>query len=151
MQITARVDYAVRALAELASTDGRAASRAELAENQDIPAKFLETILADLKRAGVVRSQRGAHGGYTLAARPEDVSIADVIRAVEGPLTSVRGSAPEDMEYAGSAAQLRDVWVAVRAGIRQVLESTTLQHLIDGRLPDGVQRLLEDSEAWRRR
>lgn len=151
MQITARVDYAVRALAELAASDGGVASRAELAASQNIPAKFLETILTELKKAGILRSQRGAHGGYVLAMRPEDISIADVVRAVEGPLTSVRGAAPEDMEYTGSAAQLRDVWVAVRAGIRRVLEVTTLAHLVSGELPDGVRGLLDDSEAWHRR
>lgn len=151
MQITARVDYAVRALAELAAAEGGAASRAELAAMQSIPAKFLEAILTDLKKAGIVRSQRGARGGYILAMSPEDISIADIIRAVEGPLTSVRGAAPEEMEYIGSATQLRDVWVAVRAGIRRVLENTTLANLVSGELPDGVRGLLDDSEAWQRR
>ncbi len=150
MQITARADYAVRALAELAGRE-QSATRAELAEAQDIPSKFLETILTDLKKAGIVTALRGSSGGYILARSPDAVTVADVVRAVDGPLAAVRGLAPENVSYAGSAESLRDVWVAVRASIRTVLESVTIADLIAGRLPSGVRSLLADDDAYRRR
>lgn len=150
MQITARADYAVRALAELAARTG-SATRVELAEAQDIPAKFLEAILSDLKKAGIVVALRGSGGGYVLARPAETVSIADVVRAVDGPLAAVRGLAPEAMRYDGPAEPLRDVWVALRASIRAVLESVTIADLVSGRLPAEVQTLLDVDDAYRRR
>lgn len=151
VQITARVDYAVRALAEVAALDGKSATRQQLAEAQGIPSKFLEAILTDLKKSGLLLSQRGSAGGYLLAQPPNEVTIADIVRAVEGPLAGVRGVAPETLTYSGPAEPLRDVWIAVRAGLRLVLESTTLADLVDGRLPTNVRSLLEVDGAYERR
>jgi Rrf2 family protein len=151
VQITARVDYAVRACAELAAHDGDTATRAQLAEAQGIPAKFLEAILVDLKKAGVIVSQRGSGGGYLLAEPPSEITLADVIRAVDGPLSAVRGIAPETIQYSGPAEPLRDVWVAVRASLRLVLESTTLADLVSGELPAHVRSLLASDGAYERR
>ena len=122
-----------------------------LASAQSIPHKFLENILADLRHARLVRSQRGAEGGYWLAQPAEDISLADVIRAVEGPLASVRGEAPEDVEYPGAAEHLQEIWIAVRASVRAVVEHVTLAELASGTLPDAIRRLGEDPEAWVRR
>lgn len=151
VQITARVDYAMRALAELVARDGGSATRAELAHAQHIPAKFLEAILSDLKKAGILRSQRGSSGGYVLESSPDLIALADVVRAVDGPLAAVRGVAPEDVRYDGPAEPLRDVWVAVRASLRRVLEETTLADLVAGRLPVHVRELLEEDGAYERR
>ena len=151
MQVTARVDYAVRALAELAARGGESATRTQLAEAQGIPSKFLEAILSDARKAGLVAAQRGAAGGYVLAIAPSEITIADIVRAVDGPLAAVRGAAPESIEYAGAAEQLRDVWIAVRASLRRVLEATTLADLVDGRLPAEVRALLEGEDVYRRR
>lgn len=150
MQVTARVDYAVRALIELASLE-RTATRVELAGAQNIPGKFLEVILHDLTRAGILISHRGTRGGYGLARRPEEITIADVARAVDGPLAGVRGLPPEDLEYEGSARALRDVWVALRASIRVVLEGTTLADLVSGDLPPEIGLLLSEQGVWERR
>lgn len=116
--------------------------------SQGIPRKFMENILHDLKRSGIVRTQRGASGGYWLAVPPEEISLADVIRAVEGPLANIRGEWPEALEYEGAAEPLREVWIAVRANLRAVLESVTLADLARGQLPDPVVRLTRDPEAW---
>ena len=118
MRISARADYALRAAAELAAAGGGPVKGDALATSQSIPHKFLENILADLRHARLVRSQRGADGGYWLAQPAEEISLADVIRAVEGPLASVRGEAPEDVEYPGAAEHLQDIWIAVRASVR---------------------------------
>src|ERR671937_2134258 len=122
MRITAKADYAVRAALELAASDGPVKGDA-VASAQHIPLKFLENILIDLRHAGIVRSQRGPDGGYWLAKPASAISVADVIRAVEGPLASVRGESPEDLEYIGAAGQLQNVWVALRANLRSVLET----------------------------
>jgi Rrf2 family protein len=119
-----------------------------IARAQKIPLKFLENILLDLKHAGLVQSQRGAEGGYWLARAPEEISLADIIRAVEGPIANVRGLRPEQVQYAGAAEPLRDAWVAVRANLRAVLENVTLGDLAAGRLPDEVARIAADPEAW---
>lgn len=150
MRVSAKADYAVRAAAELAAAAGRARplKREEIATAQGIPSKFLETILLELKHAGLIKSQRGASGGYSLARPPADISVADVIRAVEGPLAHVRGERVETVEYAGAAAHLRDVWVAVRASLREVLETTTLDDLVRGRLPRRVRQLTREPDAW---
>jgi len=148
MRLSAKADYALRASLELA-TAGEGHVKAEaLARAQDIPLRFLEQILLDLKHAGLVASQRGAEGGYWLAKPPGDISLADVIRAVEGPLANVRGVRPEELEYEGAAASLRDVFVALRANIRAVLEDATLAEVAEGRLPDAVRELVRDPEAW---
>ena len=148
MRLSAKADYALRASLELAAAgDGHVKAEA-LARAQDIPLRFLEQILLDLKHAGLVASQRGADGGYWLAKQPAEVSLADVIRAVEGPLANVRGMRPEELEYGGSAAALRDVFVALRANIRAVLENATLADVASGELPDRVRDLVRDPEAW---
>jgi len=132
VRVSAKVDYAIRALAELAaSPTGRPVTSERLAEAQGIPPKFLENILLELRRSEIVASQRGAEGGYTLARPAADVSLADVIRAVEGPIASVRGSRPDDVAYTGAAAALADVWLELRASMRGVLEGTSLADLVE--------------------
>jgi Rrf2 family protein len=148
MRVSAKADYAARAAAELATATSGPITADRIAEAQDIPAKFLETILLELKHAGIVRSQRGPDGGYALARPAEDISLADVIRAVDGPLANVRGDRPENMTYSGPAAPLTDVWIALRAALREILETTTLANLRDGALPARVRELADDPEAW---
>jgi Rrf2 family protein len=148
MRVSAKADYAARAAAELSTATESPMKADRIAQAQGIPAKFLETILLELKHAGIVRSQRGPDGGYTLARPAEDISVADVIRAVDGPLANVRGDRPENMEYRGAAEPLTDVWIAVRAALRDILETTTLAHLRDGALPERVSALADDPEAW---
>ncbi|MEJ7652827.1 MAG: Rrf2 family transcriptional regulator [Chloroflexia bacterium] len=151
MQITAKVDYALRAAIELAAGSPGPVKGEHISEAQHIPIKFLENILLELKHAGLVRSQRGAAGGYWLARPAAEVTLADVIRAVEGPLAAIRGMSPEDVEYTGTAEPLRVVWIALRAGMRLVLESVTLADMLEGRISPEVARLTQDSEAWIRR
>lgn len=148
MRMTAKVDYALRAGAELAAASEGPVKGERLAAAQDIPLKFLERILTDLRRAGIVRSQRGAEGGYWLARDAAAVSLADVIRAVEGPLAEIRGGRPEDVSYQGAATTLRDVWIALRASERAILESVTLADLAAGALPKSVLAYTADPEAW---
>jgi Rrf2 family protein len=150
VRTTAKADYAVRAAVELAAVGGLANAE-QLAQAQDIPVNFLENILRDLRRAGIVDSRRGQAGGYALARPAEEISVADVIRAVEGPLANVRGQAPEMLTYPGSAEKLRDVWVALRANIRSVLEGVTLADIARGELPRHVEELTRDADAWVRR
>ena len=149
MRVSAKSDYAVRAAAELAAA-GVAGhrKREQIATAQGIPSKFLETILLDLKHSGIVKSTRGAEGGYGLARPASDISIADIIRAVDGPMATVRGERVEQVSYEGAAKALQDVWVAVRASLRRVLETTSLQDLVDNHLPDRVRELTTDPEAW---
>ena len=151
MRVSAKVDYALRASIELAAAAPGQVKGERLAAAQAIPHKFLENILADLRHARLVRSQRGADGGYWLAQAAEDISLADVIRAVEGPLASVRGKAPEEVEYLGAAEHLQEIWIAVRASLRAVVEHVTLAQLAAGDLPPEIKRLGEDPEAWVRR
>src|SRR3954462_9146952 len=134
MRISAKTDYAVRAAAALAAQGGGPVKGEMLATGQRIPQKFLENILSDLRHAGIVRSQRGAEGGYWLARPAEEITVADVVRAVEGPIANVRGLGPEAFEYAGSSERLRDVWIAVRANLRAVLEHVTLADVATGNL-----------------
>ena len=151
MQVSAKTDYALRAAAELAqaATEGSGPVKGEwISEAQGIPKKFMENILHDLKRAGIVRTRRGASGGYWLARPAEEISLAEVIRAVEGPLANVRGEWPESVEYPGAAEALKEVWIAVRANLRAVLESVTLADLVEGRLPPSITELTQDPEAW---
>ncbi len=149
MRISARADYALRAAAELAAAGGGPVKGDALAAAQAIPAKFLENILADLRHARLVRSQRGSEGGYWLARPAEEINLAQVIRAVDGPLASVRGERSEELDYTGSAAPLRDVWIAVRASLRGVLEDATLAGVVAGDLPQAVEALARDPDAWR--
>lgn len=155
MHVSARVDYGTRALVELAgawNADAPNWTKGDaLASAQDIPVKFLEGILRQLRQAGIVASQRGADGGYRLDRDPADITIADIVRALDGPLAAVRDLRPEDVHYEGSAATLRDVWVALRASMRDVLEHTTLADVRDGTLPPSVRMHLDDPGAWHRR
>lgn len=148
MRVSAKTDYAVRAAAELAASPDGPVKGERLADSQDIPLQFLEHILLDLKHAGIVRARRGAKGGYWLAKPAEEVSIADVIRAVEGPIAHVQSAPPESITYRGSAEQLQTVWIAVRASLRSVLESTSLAELVSGTLPPHVQELADSKDAW---
>jgi Rrf2 family protein len=149
MRVSAKADYAVRAALELAATtNAKPLKRDQISVAQKIPSKFLETIMLELKHAGIVKSTRGAEGGYALARPAEDISVADVIRAVDGPLANVRGERVEVVEYTGAAESLRDLWVAVRASLRRVLESTSLQDVVEGELPERVRDLTADPEAW---
>ena len=149
MHISAKADYAMRALLTLAASDTEKPVKAEeIANRQGIPLKFLENILVELRKDGLVASQRGAEGGYRLAKPPEKTTVAAVIRAVDGPLAEVRGIRPEDATYQGAAEHLREVWVAVRASLRGVLESVTLADIVDGHLPRKVEKLTADPDAW---
>jgi Rrf2 family protein len=131
-----------------ASTTDRPIKAEALARSQGLPVKFLENILGELRRAGLITSQRGADGGYRLARRPADISVADVIRALDGPLAEVRGLRPEALVYDGPAAHLPEVWIAVRASLRRVLERVSVAHLVEGRLPAVVRGLTADPDAW---
>ncbi len=148
MRVTAKTEYAVRAVMELAAGEGEPVKRDAIVAAQAIPPKFLENILSELRHAGLVESQRGSEGGYWLSVPPEKVSVADVMRAVEGPLASVRSSRPETLEYEGLAEPLQYVWVALRTSIRSVLEEVTIADLTSGKLPKHVLRLTEDPDAW---
>jgi Rrf2 family protein len=151
MRISAKVDYAVRASLELAAAGGDPIKGEAIADAQDIPLKFLENILGELKHTGIVSSRRGAQGGYWLAKDAEDVSLADIVRAVEGPLATVRGQGPESLTYKGEAEPLQKVWIALRANIRAVMEDTSLADVVDGKLPSDVRELSEPAEAWSQR
>jgi Rrf2 family protein len=148
VHISAKVDYAVRALVTLAANDRGLLTGVELANAQGLPAKFLEGILAELRRSRLVSSQRGAVGGYRLARPAKEIAVADVMRAIDGPLAEVRGMRPETTTYEGPARALQEVWVAVRASLRGVLEQTTIADIANGRLPSHVRRLVADPEAW---
>ena len=149
MRISAKADYAVRAVVELAGTADAGPVKAERVANaQDIPLNFLENILGELRHAGIVRSHRGAEGGFRLARPAEQITIADVIRAVEGPLATVRGGPPEDLTYTGQATELARVWIAVRKSLRAVVERVTVADVASGHLPRAVVKLSEDPEAW---
>ena len=149
MRISAKADYAVRAAVELAAaTDDRPVKAERIANAQGIPLNFLENILGELRHSGIVRSQRGAEGGFMLAKPANRVTVADVMRAVEGPLASVRGGPPEETAYGGAAEALPRVWIAVRANLRGVVENVSLADIAAGKLPAKIERLAEDPEAW---
>ena len=149
MRISARADYAVRAALGLARADqAQLRSSENLAAEQSIPANFLEGILTALRRAGIVESRRGAGGGYRLARAASEISVADVIRAVEGPLVFVRDSRPTALEYPAESGDLLALWVALRAGVRRVLDDTSLQNVIDGTFPASVAEMLDAPDAW---
>jgi Rrf2 family protein len=148
VRVSAKADYAIRAAVELAASGDGPTKGERIAQAQQIPPNFLENILSDLRNAGIVASRRGADGGYWLARPAAEVSLADVIRAVDGPLANVRGVRSEQVEYSGSAEGLREVWVAVRASLRGVLEKVTLADLAAGELPASVRELADDPDAW---
>src|SRR5207342_530086 len=148
MRVSAKADYAVRAAAELAAAGDGPVKGEKLAEAQDIPLQFLEHILLELKHHGIVRARRGAKGGYWLARPADEVTIADLVRAVEGPIADVQSTPPEAIEYRGNSEHLREVWVAVRASLRTVLEQVTLADLVSGNLPPVVEELTSQPDAW---
>lgn len=149
MNISAKADYAMRALLVLAKAEvGKPTKGQVLATAESIPLKFLESILGELRNAGIIASQRGAVGGYWLAVPAASVTVADVIRAVDGPLSQVRGVRPELAPYVGNAEHLQKVWIAVRASLRSVLEAVTLEDVVTGRLPKSIERLNADPDSW---
>jgi Rrf2 family protein len=148
VRLSARVDYALRAAAELAAAEDRPLTSEKLAKAQQIPPKFLESILLQLRRGGVVNSQRGPEGGYWLARPAEEISLAEIIRVIDGPLANVRGQRPEQLGYQGAARSLQDVWVALRASERAILEQVTLADVATGKLPEPVRNLADDPAAW---
>jgi len=155
MYISARVDYAMRALLELAAAqreNPRALLKGDaIAETHDIPTKFLVGVLTTLRTAGILQSMRGRDGGFRLARPATDIHVADVLRALEGPLAEVRGERPEETEYLGAAEHLRDLWIATRVALRSVLETTSLADIETGNLPTEVATLLSAPGAWARR
>jgi Rrf2 family protein len=149
VRVSAKTDYAIRAVLELAAAPDASPVKGErIATAQGIPLRFLENILMQLRHAGLVESRRGADGGYRLARAPEAVTLADVIRAIDGPLAGVSGTRPESLDFDGVAEPMRDVWIAVRASLRAVLEQVTLADVTAGQLPSHVRDLLADDEAW---
>jgi Rrf2 family protein len=148
VRISAKVDYAVRAMCELAARDDDRPMKADqLAAAQEIPLSFLNNILVDLRRAGIVRSTRGQVGGHRLARPADQITVADIIRAVEGPLADVRGIRPESLEFSGPARSLREVWLANRVAVRRVLEGVTIADVVSGGLPADVSAMLDDPDA----
>jgi Rrf2 family protein len=149
MRVSAKVDYALRAAIELAARESDWPVTGEtIAKAQDIPLRFLENILLELRRSGIVDSRRGPEGGYLLAMAPAEIDLASVIRAIDGPLAGVGGKRPETLEFTGTAEPLKDVWIAVRASLRGLLEHVTLADVVAGRLPANVGALTKDPDAW---
>ena len=148
MRVSAKADYAVRAAAELAAHDDGPVKGELLADAQDIPLQFLEHILLELKHHGIVRARRGAKGGYWLARPADEVTIADIVRAVEGPIAHVQSTPPEAISYRGNAEPLQEVWIAVRASLRAVLEEVTLADLVSGEMPSTVEALTAEPDSW---
>ena len=149
MHISSKADYAVRAVLVLATTgDGRPVKGETVAAAQGLPPKYTENILVELRRAGVIRSQRGAEGGFMLDRPATEVTIADIIRAVDGPLAEVRGMPPEEADYEGVAVHLQDVWVATRTALRSVLETTTVADVVSGTLPRHVRTMAAEPDSW---
>lgn len=148
MRVTARSDYALRAVAELAASGDGFVKREEIAERQAIPIEVLQGVMLGLRTAGIVHSRRGAGGGLRLARPATEITLADVIRAVDGPMLVVRGDRAEDLVYAGPARRVQDIWIAVRASMREILEGTTVDDLVRGKMPKSVRRLTEDPAAW---
>jgi Rrf2 family protein len=148
VQISARAEYAVRALLALAANEPETLTAQALADRQGLPRKFLEAILSELRRAGLVRSQRGAEGGYRLSRLASEIWVGDVLRAVDGPLAAVRGGRPEAATYLGAAEHLQTVWVAVRAAVRSVLDEVSLDDVLRGEFPPHVNELVKPPGAW---
>jgi Rrf2 family protein len=148
VDISAKSEYAVRALLELAAREPALVKAEVIVADQQLPRKFVESILSELRRAGLVRSVRGADGGYSLARPASQISIGAVIRAVDGPLAEVRGLRPHETTYRGAAEHLPDLWIALRANVRRVLDETSLQQVLTGKLPLHVRRLSEKADSW---
>lgn len=148
MQISAKTDYAIRALLSLARHEPRLVKVDVVVREQGLPRKFVEAILGELRRAGIVRSQRGVEGGYGLARPADEITLGAVIRAVDGPLAEVRGLRPHETTYEGVAQHLPQLWIAVRSALRSVLDDTTLGQLLRGEFPEHVQRLVDEPDAW---
>ncbi len=148
MEISAKTDYAVRALLGLAERAPDLVKVYVVISEQQLPRKFVEAILGELRRAGIVRSQRGAEGGYALARPATEITLGQVIRAVDGPLAEVRGLRPNETSYIGVASHLPELWVAVRASLRRVLDETTLQHVLTGKFPPHIRRMVDAPDAW---
>jgi len=149
VRVSAKADYAVRAAIELAVAGGAQPLTAEVvAQRQQIPVQFLQKILHELRRARLVASQRGPDGGHWLARSPREITVADIMRAIEGPLASVRGAPPEALHYAGAAVPLQEVWIALRTNVRSVLEGVTLADLAASRLPRRIATLAHNPESW---
>lgn len=152
VNVSARTEYAIRAMVHLATTNTPEPQTLDsVAEHEDLPRKFMEAIFADLRRAGLVASIRGSHGGYVLPRSAEEITIGDIMRAVDGPLWEVRGLRPQDTEYRGTTRHLPTLWVAVRAALRAVVDTTTLAQLATGRFNEHVTSLTTDDEAWTNR
>src|SRR5271167_2516963 len=148
MHISARIDYALRALCTLAARGGEPLTAEELAQSQGLPVRFLRAILNDLRRVGIVTSQRGNEGGYQLARPASEITVGEVFRRLEGPLAEVRGVRPEVASYEAAAEHLQSVWIAVRACLRSVLDEVTLEQVVTGNLPAQVVRLVTRPGAW---
>jgi Rrf2 family protein len=149
VRVSAKTDYAIRAALELAAApDEKPVKGERIATAQAIPLRFLENILMQLRHAGLVDSRRGADGGYKLARPASEVTLADVIRAIDGPLAGVSGARPETLDFTGVAEPMRDIWIAVRASLRGVLERVTLADVVAGGLPPHVRELVADEDAW---
>ena len=148
MRLSARADYALRAAIEIANVGDNHVTAEQVARAQQIPVKFLETILTQLRRAGLVRSQRGPDGGFWLARPADEITLADIIRAIDGQLLGVRGERPENVGYIGAAEPLQRVWIALRASERAILEEVTLGQIVSGELPATVMDLVGDPRAW---
>jgi Rrf2 family protein len=148
VHISAKADYAVRVMLEIAAHGPNLVKATVVIDHQDLPRKFVETILVELRRADLIRSQRGAEGGYTLARPATAISIGQIVRAIDGPLAEVRGIRPDECEYTNAAQNLADVWIAARAALRKVLDETSLARVLAGKLPTHVRRMTESPEAW---
>jgi Rrf2 family protein len=148
MQVSAKVDYAVRAVLEVASRDTDRVTRDELSEAQDIPPRYLEVVLTDLRRAGLLFGHRGSSGGYSLGRPAETITVADVARAVDGPLALVQGRRPEDVSYTGSSEHLHELWIGLRSAVRSVLDEVTIADLASGYLPPAIRSMVDDDDAW---
>lgn len=148
MEISAKSEYAVRALLELASREPDLVKAETIVASQELPRKFVESILSELRRGGLVRSVRGADGGYGLARPASQISVGAVIRAVDGPLAEVRGLRPHETAYTGTAEHLPEVWIALRASVRRILDETSLQQVLTGQLPRHVRRFTDNAESW---
>jgi Rrf2 family protein len=148
MRVSAKADYAVRAAVEIAAGDGHLVKAEQIAERQAIPLTFLHKILHELRVTGLIRTLRGPDGGNRLARDPSEISIADVLRAVEGPLAEVRSTPPESVDYEGSAVPLQRVWIALRTNVRDVLETVTLADVADDHLPRQVSQLARRGDSW---
>lgn len=151
MQVTAKVDYAVRALLELAAREPARVTRDEIAVAQGIPPRYLEAVLSQLRQAGLVTGQRGLAGGYSLGRPADEISVAEVSRAVDGPLALVQGQRPEVVTYAGSSQHLHELWIGLRAALRSVMEAVTIADLLTGKLPVAVRSLVDDADSWQPR